>query len=474
MDFLNVLAEALKSERDTSQAEKAIVDVPQLEKTKRIENVKDGREVRFKKVTDDQLFLDPSDGFFFRYNAKDNFYLESNASFSFIIGANPKRSKGISRYGKPAHAHDLKQITHEKYGYGVLNFRVDKRTKKVHMEKIWGGERGTKVVPNTITDPEVVKDALKVAAREHSELNKYTFVPTKSTVEEYIKTAGAAALESGGTLKAYFVTRGTQMKKYLQEGLKKGELDRPNTSWMLNLYLEKKEASKESKNLPVDVQSLYNAWAIGEVVIRDQDQLGEQHDEGYEVGKDIPAKDIKLFKTNLEKFFDKDFTEPEIIRDFDDTAIVRNRYDSVRFQNIFIARDQTEWDYFKAIRMHQHVTRKRGRRKGLETIKEYGDKAVYLLLPGNKGVNMFKPGNTKEDIKKFLAEKWINDKDIMYRITWEKREELNKMNFGYDIYFNHKYPELIMHAMMIDAFKSKGEYEIEKLKSLMPPFKIKD
>jgi len=462
MDLLNILSEALKSERDISKVEKIELNVPQLEIKTRLENQKAGRESKFKKVTDEQISMDPSDGFFFKYNPHKNTYYESNASFTFITGVNIRHRLGASRWQTAPHAYDLKPITHLELGHDDWNFRVDKRTKKVILQKAWG-ERN-RLEPVTITDPEIVKDALQIAMRYHPELKDYTFAKMK--IPEYLKT-GAATLEAGGTLKAYFVSDGENFKKFKSEGIK--------TDSKVNLYLDIREAKKGSKELRY-FRKLYPVWALGEVAIKDKDTLGEKSGDAFSVGKDIPASDIKLTKTNMEEYFDKGFTlpdnlQPDLEKEY--PTLFFGRWSSkIAWDYLFIARDQAEWDKIQSFRKPEYHTKRRGKQRGPDTkttFRGYPETdVVQLIINTDAKILMFKPGTTKEQIHRFLADQWIGYRRLISYLPWEMKQNI-KAGLGYDIYFGKKYPEWLMHYMIEKSFSEESD-SAAQVKSITPPF----
>jgi hypothetical protein len=464
MDLLNILGEALKSERDVSNVDKIELKVPQLEIKDRMENQKAGRESRYKKVTEDQIHMDPADGFFFKYNPDKNTYYESNASFVFITGQPIRREMGKSRYRTAPHHHKLSSITHPDIGYSDWNFRVDKRSKKVILQRSWDDKN--KLTATPITDPEIVKDALQIAIRYHPDLKNYSF--SKMKVAEYLKT-GAAALETGGAVKAYFVATGEEFKKYQKEGIKANNRD-------TTLTLDVKEAGKDTKVLRSH-KKLYPVWGIGQIEIKDKDVFGEKVGEHFVAGKDIPGSDIKLIKTNMEKYFEKDFTPPDNLRaeiEKESPQLFVGRWGVIgTWEYIFIARDKAEWDYFLfTLRAPEHYTKRRGRRgaRTKTTFDGYPETDVIeVRLVTDTRILMFKPETTKEDVQKFLASQWLNNRRIFYYMDYRVRQENVKPDTGYDIFFKKKYPDWLKYYMIVRPFEGEAGGALE-VKSIVPPY----
>jgi hypothetical protein len=288
---------------------------------------------------------------------------------------------------------------------------------------------------------------------------------------------GAAALESGGSIKVYFAASGDDFKKFQKEGILTDDRTR--------LTLDPKEARKDASSLSSSRGKLYPVWAIGQIDVKDKDILGDKTGDHFDIGKNIPASDIKLSKTNMAKYFEKDFTEPENLRpDLEKNypQLFELKYGGqAPWDYIFIARNKEEWDYFLfTLRMPEHYTKRRGRRKGPNTQRTFSgwklEDVVELLLVTSTRVLMFKPGTTKDEILKFLARQWLNQTELLYSIGWQLRREKNlddNIDLGYDIFFKKKYPDWLMYYMITLPFE-KPEEEIERItkaiKSVLPPY----
>jgi len=450
MSFLETLNEALKSQREPVKSKKVELKIPQLDIPKWIENLKHGRESKFKKVSDTNLHKDPSDGFFFNYNPESNTYFESSTSFSFITGVRARRA-GKSRWDWIPHR-ELKQVTHENYSVNNLNFIVDKRTRKIHLEKEWGGETGNKIIAGRITRPEQTRDAIKAAVHHHPELKNYTFVPKKQKVNEYIK-AGAIVLETGGTMTAYFAALGDEMKEILKNGIK--DDTKATSNYKLPIFFDKKEASDETKHM-YDGTRLYHVIGIGEFTFSDPDLIEEDFGDKFKIveGKSIPAKSIKLVKTNFKDYFNKSFSPVPTLNKLRETDLMKSW--TLRWQQIFVARTDEEYEYFKNRQEREKYTKAR-RLKGEKKmwLWEHGKVAIGLKLREGPYILMFKPGTTKDDIDKFLATRWFEKRRLHQEMPWQLRDEEEFKNVGYEIYFQKKFRAPLTYMLIKSPFEEK-------------------
>ena len=453
MRFLETLTEALKSQREPDKSEKIELKVPQLDLPKWVENLKHRRESKFKKLPDSDLHKDPSDGFFFNYGPKNNTYFESNASFSFITGTTARR-RGRRRWDWVPHGDSLDQVTHEDYSSNDLNFIVDKRTKKINVEKDWDGETGNKIVAGRITRPEQARDAVKAAVHHNPELKNYTFVPTKQKVSDYIK-AGAATLETGGTITAYFVALGDEMKEILKNGISDDTSPTSNKTYKLPIFFDKKVAADDAKNV-WDATRLYHVIGIGEFTFSDPDLLEEEYgDFKIAKGKSVPAKNIKLIKTNFKDYFDKSFTLVPTRPDLLKTELMRNW--RKKWDHVLIARNDDEFKYFENRQASQKYT-KRGRKKGPDTRWSWDrskdeSNPIGLKLKNGPLILMFRPGTPDEDINKFLSKRWFQDRNLYNYMPWQLRNDERIKDAGYQIYFKKKFPEPLNYILIKAPFE---------------------
>lgn len=457
MSFLTVINEALKSEREPDKSKKVELKVPQLDVPKWLENQTHGRETKFKKTPNNHLAMDPSDGFFFHYQPDDNLLYVSNGAFNFIVGRRPRDRVGSSSWRTAPHYYDLKRIEDDDYKVNDFNFRVDDKTKKINLEKDWGGSKGTSIVAGRVKRPEDVRDSLKAAIKHFPKLANYTFVPAKEKVSEYIK-GGVAALEQGGTLTAYFAALGDEMKDILKDGLDDTTVpNKNNQNYKIQIHFDKKEATSAAKEL-YDSSRLYHVVAVASFAFSDPDLLEESYGDQYKIaeGKSVPAKDIKMVKTNLKDYFDKNWSPVKTLDKLKEDPLVK-KWDS-KWNHIFVARSDEEYDRFKAQRQIEKFT-KRGRKKGPDAEwtwgSRYGDerKPVGYRLKNGPIILMFPPGFTKEDINKFLAKRWWDARDVKRDLDWQEEEKL--VDPGYEIYFNHNFPDIVAYAVMKSAFEKK-------------------
>jgi len=454
MNFLKTLTEALKSKREPDKSKKVELKIPQLDIPKWLKNLKHNRESKFKKLPDTNLYKDPSDGFFFNYNFENNFYFESNASFSFITGTTPRQGER-HMWNYPPHR-DLKKVTHSNYTSNDLNFMIDKRMKKISLEKVWGGETGNKIVAGRMTRPEQTRDAIKAAIHHHPELKNYTFVPTKQKVSDYIK-AGAVTLETGGTMTGYFAALGDEMKEILKNGIK------DDTTLELSIFLDKKEALDDAKYM-YDINRLYHVIGVGEFTFSDPNFLEEVYGDKFKIAdkKSVLAKNIKLVRTNFKDYFDKSFSPVPTMPDLLETDLMKNW--NRKWKHVFIARTDQEYEYFKNKREREKYT-KRGGRRGPTTMwtwdgRQYEDKAnpVGLKLKDGPTVLMFAPGTVKKDIDKFLAKRWFENRDFWSQMDYSIKRDEKFKDAGYDIYFKKKFPEPLNYMLLKSAFENEGRY----------------
>ena len=462
MSFLNVIEEALKSEREPDKSKKKELKVPQLDAPKWIENQKYERESKFKKTPDDHLIMDPSDGFFFHYQPEDNLLYTSNGSFNFIVGRKPRRRIGRSYWRSAPHSYDLEAISDNDYKVNDLNFRVNKKTKKIDLEKDWGGSKGTSIVAGRIKRPEQVRDAVKAAVHHFPELDNYTFAPKKEKVSEYTK-GGVAALEQGGTMTAYFAALGEEMKEILQKGLTEDSVpNKKNANHKIQIHFDKKEAVSDTKNLS-DSERLYHVVAVAQFEFSDPELLDESWGDQFKIaeGKSVPAKDIKIIKTNLKDFFSKSWTPVQPIEKFNDDPLVKAWNQKWNF--IVIPRDEEEWKYFYNRQAPEKYT-KRGNLKGSNNrwtwSNKYSDKPnpVGLRLRSGTLLLLFTPESTEEDLKKFLADRWWSNRDLNSEIPWQLKEKDEYKDIGYQIYFNHKFPEPVNYILMKSPFERRSSW----------------
>jgi hypothetical protein len=457
------LDEALKSGRNIDETVRVELKVPALEKADRIANLKWHRETKFKKMTQDSLFfLAPDEGFFFHYNPKENYYLESNASFSFIIGEGPRvTNRHAHAYYREHAPYSFSPITHPKIGYTDINFMVLKRNKKVKMEKRWGGEAGNKIRTNIIGNPADFQDALRAAVRFNPEIKDYTFSDKKMKVSEYLQS-GPEALESGGEHSLYYFADADRIKKVMQDGV----IDDI-------VYFEKKSAKLNVK--PGRFKNLYNAWGIVEVKIKGKEGFGEFRGSGVDFEGKVDASKIKLVDTNYEPYFKKEFEQPKNV----DLSKYEKLFDSrwggqnalKSWNNIIIARDDAEYEKFKSMQMPERFTRVRGKRKGQQTSKRfsYFDNAIQLTLNNHIVILLFKPKTTEEDLKMFAAAYWYEQMDLAHfnRSRYAQPDQKPIAEIAYDIIFNRKVPSSMAHSIIENTFGAEYYYNI--VVSAYPP-----
>ena len=460
-----ILTETLKSGRDISAAKVIKLDFSASEKDDRIGNAKWERESKFKKIPDDHIVMQSNEGFFFHYNPDKNVYFESNGSFVFIIGVATRKSYK-SRYFSKSSPYKVEQITHDDIGYDDINFRVNKKTKKIYLEKRW---EDTKLRANTIDDPEAFRDAVKIAVREHSELKEYTFVPLKMKVSEYTTKAGAAALEAGGEQKAYIAVLGDRFKEIKQDGLKERKENAPKTQ----MFFDKKTAEKEAKRISdtkriSDSNKLYHVWVIAEVIIKSDEEVGEKWEDRYELGKAIPPERIKLIKTNMPRYFEESWKPAKRLTQLENLDINKTLYGSnKRFPVIAITKDEEDWEYFQNNRAKEKYTKRRGRRKGPLTKRTYNTfpEANELVLRNGIKILIFRPKTTTETVKKFIAFHWLEGQSIWAGIRYDMKEE-GERDMGYELYFNRRAVPSLQKIIIEKSFE-KGTWGIESVEKLL-------
>lgn len=430
------LYEAIKSERDISNVKKAEVKVPALEKKDRIANIKWNRETKFKKMKEDYFFfLEPDEGFFFSYNPSENYYLESNASFSFIVNEGPRRDHRRSWIRAP---YSFERITHPGVGYTTSpKFRVMKRTKKIFLEKIFGGNTGSKLKAQTMRDPLEYTDALKIAIKEHPELENYKFVPLKMKVKEFIEK-GPESLESGGEQFVFAPVTGEKAKEIIEKEEYTG-----------NVYFDKKVAKEQLKNLTS--KDIYGVKAVVQMKAKGSTGFKEKEFGNYKFDGKIEPKSAKVVTTNYSEFFDKDFVPAK--------EVDKSRYEDlmgkgphgklVYWEKMIIAKDEKEWNYFTIERRAEEKGR---RSRRTQTIKTWSDMPFGSEVHLKNGIKVmvFKPGTTQEQIDKFMGYLWFKETSAHAILRWDN--PLRK-TAGYEIVFQNKFPDELKYIIINQAFK---------------------
>jgi len=463
IDFSTVLVEAIKSERDVSQAKKGEVKVPLLGKGDRIANIKWHRETKFKKMKEDSFFfLEPDEGFFISYKPSDNYYLESNASFSFIIGAGPRRDLK-HRWERAPYSFDI--IDHPGKGYGTdPKFRVMKRTKKIFLEKIFGGDTGSKLKAQTMKDPLEYTDALKIAIKEHPELENYKFVPMKIKVKEFLET-GPESLEAGGEQFVYAPVIGEKAKEIIEKEQYTGEV-----------YFDKKVAKEHLKHL--QSKDLYGVKAVVQMKAKGSEGFKDKEFGNYKFDGKIEPKSAKVVITNFSKFFDKDFKPSKEIDKTRYENIILNKPRGGKlgyWDKFIIAKDEEEWNYFSIERRKEEKSRTvNGRRRRPDPTLTQWSILPYVAevrLKNEITILMFKPNTSQDQIDKFISYLWLKNKYAVNYINWKDPAREKMVETAYNIIFKHEYPDSFKYTFIGKSFGS--EFDRDRVEEICSPPEVK-
>jgi hypothetical protein len=198
--------------------------------------------------------------------------------------------------------------------------------------------------------------------------------------------------------------------------------------------------------------------AAAQFTFSDPDLLEESYSDQFKIaeGKKVPAKSIKMIKTNMKEYFEAGFSPVKTLDKLKESPLITDWRQN--WTKIFIARSQDEYDYFKRRRAPEKYT-KRGRQKGPTTKWAWGDdrysespNPIGLVLKNGPKILMFAPGTKKLDIDKFFAQRWWERRDLYDEMPWKLRDDESLKDAGYQIYFKKQFPEILKHLLIDYSF----------------------
>ncbi len=457
MKFHNIINEALKSEYDPLQSTLHKFKVPQLEIPIWIENMSYRQEKKFEKLPHSFIHLTPSQGYFFLYNDSKNAAFESNASFTFITGKQPRHT-GRSRYETIPGWYDLedKRHTHPDLdNWSSIKFIVRNDNKTVQLEKERGGSSGNSIINGKIEEPDKIQDALEALVHHNPETDNYKFINAKQKVSIYIE-GGVRGLSPDKPMPIYFAALGTEMKEILEKGLNDETAKHGGTYGLLDFYFNKSDATKEAKYLQ-NRDRLHHVVAIAEITLKDPNLLNKKYGRYNLVdGKSIPPEEIKIVKTNNPDFFKEGWESVKNLDELMKTPLFKH-FSNENWSHVFVARSDEEYEGFEKQMEPEKYNSRTGRAKN-KSRWQYGSKGpVGLKLKSGQKILMFKPGTTEKEINKLLAQKWFEKSNAWDVIPWNLRQEDKSKSWGYELYFEGKVPDSIKRILILDAFDEKQE-----------------
>jgi len=162
MNIITQLLYQLNEDVDISQITTKIIPqyIPKEKWSKAFNDIieRHGKS-KFNNLTIDDMFKDPSEGWFFHYSKYKNKYFESQYSFQFVVGFKFENL-------------NIKAIYDDDITWNNGNFMVDSINKQIIIEKTWTRER---LAAGHIEDIDEVKTALSIALKLHPEIIDYKF-----------------------------------------------------------------------------------------------------------------------------------------------------------------------------------------------------------------------------------------------------------------------------------------------------------